>query len=184
MVDVIAATFGFVDWALPFIQIWGYLGLFVVEAIGSMSIFFPVPAFAINFILGGTAGFNPWMVGIVAGLGSAIGELTGYLLGRGGRELLNSKKQKIFRKAERWIEKHGIFIIIVVFAATPLPFDVVGILAGMLRYDVRRFFLATLTGKIISGLLLAWAGFYSINWILYAFNPDTPQNVTGYFLYR
>jgi membrane-associated protein len=180
MFDPVAFTFGFIEWATVFVITWGYLGLFIVEIIGSMSIIFPAPAFAVNFLLGGVPGFNPWLVGLVAGLGSSIGEMTSYLVGRGGREVIEEKYRKRLQKAREWIEKRGAFIVIIVFAATPLPFDIVGILAGMGNYNFKRFFLATLIGKIIAGWALAWAGYYSVNWILGMFDPTSSgQNITG-----
>jgi membrane protein YqaA with SNARE-associated domain len=165
-VDPVSA---FVTWALDFIQVWGYLGLFIVEAISAGTIIFPAPAFAINFILGGTPGFNPWLVGIVAGIGSAIGETTGYALGRGGRELIEEKYEKWLNRARKWMKNHGDFMIIVLFAATPLPHDVVGILSGAVEYPFKKFILATMVGKIIAGWALAWAGFFSINLVLELF---------------
>jgi membrane protein DedA with SNARE-associated domain len=182
MTDILTLTFGFIEWANAFVIAWGYLGLFIVEIIGSMSIIFPAPAFAVNFFLGGVPGFNPWLVGIVAGLGSSIGEMTSYLVGRGGREVIEEKYRKKLKRAREWVEKRGAFLVIIIFAATPLPFDIVGILAGMSRYDFKRFFIATLIGKIIAGLALAWAGYYSVNWLLEVFDPSiSGQNVTGAF---
>jgi membrane protein YqaA with SNARE-associated domain len=160
MVDLVA---GFVAWALQFIEVWGYLGLFIVEIIGSATIIFPAPAFAINFILGGTPGFNPWLVGIVAGAGATIGEITGYGVGRGGREVIEKKYKPWLDKTKRWMETHGDFLIITLFAATPLPHDVVGMLSGAVEYPLKKFMLATLIGKIIAGLALAWAGYYGIS---------------------
>lgn len=157
----------FVQWALTeFIPVWGYLGLFIVEVISSATIIFPAPAFAINFILGGTPGFNPWLVGIVAGIGSAIGEVTGYGLGMGGREVIEKKYGRWLTRTRDWMEQHGDFLIIILFAATPLPHDVVGMLSGAVNYPFRKFLLATIAGKIIAGLALAWAGYYSIGWLL------------------
>ncbi len=179
MLDLMSLTTLFIQWANSLVLAWGYLGLFIVELVGSMSIFFPVPGFAVNFLLGGMPGFNPWLVGIVAGTGSAIGEMTSYLIGAGGREVLENKYQKKLERARKWIEKHGAFIVIIIFASTPLPFDIVGLLAGMIRYDIKKFFLATLIGKLIAGIVLAWAGYYSIGWVLSAFSHSPVQNVTG-----
>jgi membrane protein YqaA with SNARE-associated domain len=162
---------GFVQWAImDFIPVWGYLGLFIVEAIGSASIIFPAPAFAINFILGGMPGFNPWLVGIVAGAGSALGEITGYGVGKGSREVIQKRYDKILKKTRKWMEDHGDFMIIVLFAATPLPHDIVGIIAGAVNYPLKRFMLATLVGKIFAGIVLAWAGYYSIGFFMDVFN--------------
>ena len=161
---------GFIQWAIAdFIPVWGYLGLFLVEIIGSATIIFPAPAFAINFILGGTPGFNPWLVGIVAGAGSALGEITGYGVGRGGREVIEKKYRHLLDRTRKWMESHGDFLIITVFAATPLPHDVVGIIAGAVNYPLKKFMLATLVGKIIAGIALAWAGYYSVGMLLSLF---------------
>jgi len=171
MADVLFAAFGFMEWANSLVLAWGYLGLFVAEIIGSASIIFPAPVFLLNFVLGGMPGFNPWLVGIVAGAGSSIGEMTSYALGRGGREAIKKKYGSKLRKAQAWAEKHGVFPVIILFAATPLPFDVIGILAGMIRYDIRKFFIAMFIGKIVAGLALAWAGYYGMSWLLAAFGP-------------
>ena len=158
---------GFIQWAVTdFIPVWGYLGLFLVEIVSSATIIFPAPAFAINFILGGTPGFNPWLVGIVAGAGSAIGEITGYGVGRGSREVIEKKYKHLLDRTRRWMEDHGDFLIIVLFAATPLPHDIVGMIAGAVEYPLKRFMLATLVGKIIAGVVLAWAGALSIGFFL------------------
>ena len=160
----------FIEWAIvDFIPVWGYLGLFIVEVIGSASIIFPAPAFAINFILGGTPGFNPWLVGIVAGAGAALGEITGYGVGRGSREVIEKKYEKWLTRTRKWMEDHGDFFIIFVFAATPLPHDIVGIIAGAVNYPLKKFMLATLAGKIIAGLILAFAGYYSIGFFMEIF---------------
>ena len=158
-----------VTWAMQLIDVWGYLGLFIVEILGSATIIFPAPAFAINFILGGTPGFNPWLVGIVAGVGATIGEVTGYGVGMGGRELMEKKYGKWLKMTKKWMENHGDFLIIVIFAAPPLPHDVVGMIAGAVNYSFKKFMLATLIGKIIAGLALAWAGYYSISTMGYLF---------------
>jgi membrane protein YqaA with SNARE-associated domain len=161
---------GFIEWAITdFIPVWGYLGLFLIELIGSATIFLPAPGFAINFIMGGIPGFNPWIVGIVAGAGSAIGEITGYGVGRGSREVVQKRYGKWLDRARKWMEGPGDFLIIFLFAATPLPHDVVGILSGAVDYPIKKFMLATLAGKIIAGIMLAWAGYFSVGFVLSLF---------------
>ena len=165
--DMAALTVQFIAWSQSFAETWGYLGIFIINIIGSATIFLPVPAFAVVFLFG--AILNPWLVGLVAGLGAAIGEITGYVLGIGGREVLKRKEDKWFKKASKWSEKRGLFPVIILFAATPIPYDIIGILCGVIKYDIKRFFVATLIGKIIVNIALAWAGFYSMSWILAAF---------------
>jgi membrane protein DedA with SNARE-associated domain len=154
----------FITWSNEVIGVWGYLGIFLVSLIGNASIILPVPSFIIVFTFG--AILNPWLVGIVGAAGATIGELTGYFLGRGGRRALRKKYGKQIRMAEKWIEKYSIFLVIVVFSATPLPSDVAGALAGVVKYDMRKFLLATFMGRTIAYLILAFAGFYGLNYVL------------------
>ncbi len=154
----------FIVWSNEVIGVWGYLGIFIVSLIGNASIILPVPSFIIVFTFG--AILNPWLVGIVGAAGATIGELTGYMLGRGGREALKKKYGKQIKQAEKWIEKYSMFLVILVFSATPLPSDVAGALAGVVKYDVRKFMLATFIGRTIAYVILAFAGFYGLNYVL------------------
>ena len=153
----------FSAWALAFVQAYGYPGVFIINLFASATIFFPIPAFALTFALG--AVLNPWLLGLSAGLGSAIGELTGYLLGYGSQEALKKKYRKWLERANEWAEKRGMFFAILAVAASPLPTDIVGILAGVSKYDPKKFFIAMAIGKIIKYTLIAWAGFYGLRWI-------------------
>lgn len=157
----------FVQWSNEVVGAWGYLGIFVVSLIGNASIILPVPSFIIVFTFG--AILNPWLVALSGAAGATIGELTGYMIGRGGREAIELKYKKWIVKVEKWIDKHGIFFIILLFSATPLPSDVAGALAGMAEYDVRKFLLATFIGRMISYTVLAFAGLYGLGYILSLF---------------
>jgi membrane protein YqaA with SNARE-associated domain len=153
------------------IMSYGYLGLFLINLISSASIIFPIPAAVLVF--GSGVVLDPLLVGISAALGSAIGELTGYVLGIGGRKVIERRWKKSIDKTEKLFQKYGGFLIIMVFAATPLPDDIVGILSGTLRYPLNKFFIASFIGKLILNLALAYGGLYGINWILNVFASST-----------
>jgi len=71
------------------IKTYSYFGIFLVSLVGSASIFFPLPS---TFVVFASALFlNPFLLGLVGGLGAAIGEFTGYGLGVGGRKLIKKK---------------------------------------------------------------------------------------------
>jgi membrane protein YqaA with SNARE-associated domain len=154
----------FLSWSEGLIQTFGYLGVFVVSMLSSASIFIPIPGFL--FIVAAAPFLNPWVVGIVAGAGSAIGEFTGYAIGKGSHKVLSSKDHKWLKWGERWFTKKRGFLVIFLFAATPLPDDVTGILGGMFRYDWKRFLLASFIGKTILNLALALSGFYGIGFFM------------------
>lgn len=165
--DLFGLLQAFVEWSQAVAETWGLLGLFVVSIIGNAAVILPLPTFIIVFLAGST--MNPWLVGIVAGAGGAIGEMTAYAVGLGGREVIEGRNSRWLVKAKKWSDNWGVFPIIIFFAATPLPFDIIGIFSGIIKYDIKKFFVATLIGKTIASLALAWAGFYSVSWVLTLF---------------
>lgn len=154
----------FLEWSEGFIAASGYLGVFVVSVISTATIFLPVPGFL--FIIAAAAFLNPVLVGIVAGAGMAIGELTGYAIGSGSSRALKKKEYKWLKFGEKWFEKKRGFLVILIFAATPLPDDITGILGGMFRYDWKKFLLAAFIGKTLLYMALALAVFYGYNAIV------------------
>jgi membrane protein YqaA with SNARE-associated domain len=133
---------------------WGYLGVFVVVFVATASFILPIP----YLLIVARAGIflDPWLVAGVAGVAAALGELTGYLVGMSGRELI--AKGKWFEKADHWMRAYG-FWCVAFFSFIPNPFfDAIGFAAGVLRYPVWRFALACFIGKALKFLIAAWGG--------------------------
>jgi membrane protein YqaA with SNARE-associated domain len=154
----------FLEWSEGFIAAFGYLGVFIVSVVSSASIFLPVPGFL--FILAAATFLNPFLVGIISGAGMAIGELTGYAIGGGSNYVLKKKDHKWLKIGEKWFRKDRGFLVILIFAATPLPDDITGILGGMFKYDWKKFLLAAFIGKTLLNLALALAAFYGYSAIV------------------
>ncbi len=142
----------------------GYLGVLIASFVGSSTIILPLPGAAVIFAAGGF--LDPFWVGVFGALGSMLGELIGYVLGLGGRKVIDRRFKKDVTRWEKAFKKHGGFAIIILFAATPLPDDIVGIIGGALKYPIGKFMLASFIGKLILSLVLSYAGFYGVNWIL------------------
>jgi membrane protein YqaA with SNARE-associated domain len=145
------------------VHAFGYLGVFLSALIGSASIILPVPSFI--FVVAAGSVLNPLAVGIIAGAGAALGELIGYFLGVGIRlgkkKLAKNKKEGRWEKTiKSWFSRKLGFFVIVVFAATPLPDDIVGIFCGFAKYDIKKYFIAVLIGKLILCLALAYSGYF------------------------
>src|SRR5438093_8784062 len=140
---------------------YGYAGLFLVNIIGAASILLPSPAAA--SVLGGGAFLSDFLgvpafiwVGLVAGLGEAIGEFSGYAAGFGGRVMIENRP--VYSRIHRWMERRG-FITMFAMSAFPNPlFDVAGIAAGAVQMPIRQFFIAVLGGKTIKNTWLAALG--------------------------
>jgi len=165
--DIVSLLAAFLAWSSSVASEWGYLGIFLISLIGSATIIFPIPSFFVVFAFG--AILNPWLVGISAGLGASLGELTGYGVGLAGKKAIEKKHEKWLKKANEWMEKYKAFVVIFIFAATPLPDDVVGILCGAIKYDIKKFFVASLAGKLVMNIALALGGYYGLQWVLTVF---------------
>jgi len=159
------------EFFMSLMETYGYFGIFLISLIESSTIVFPLGFAVVIFTAG--ALLNPFLVGLSAGLGAAFGEFTGYAIGLGGRKVIEKKWKKDIKKAEKLFQRYGGFLVIILFAATPLPDDVVGILGGTLKYPLKKFFIASLIGKIILNLALAYGGFYGLNWVLSIFSSLT-----------
>lgn len=132
----------------------GYPGIFLISLFSSASIILPIPGVAFTGAMGML--FNPFWIAMFAGLGSAIGEFSGYLAGFSGQRVVQNAKWA--ERIERWMKKYGeIVILVLAFIPNPL-FDMAGISAGMLKMPVWRFFLFTLIGKILKQLMFAYGG--------------------------
>ena len=139
------------------LETYGYVGIFVLSLLGNATVIVPAPAFLTALIGGGL--FDPFWVGIISAAGATLGEMTGYLVGAGGRMFTKDKK---FERVNLWIEKKG-FGAIVVLAAIPNPlFDLAGIVSGFLKYPVWKFLTATFLGKAVKFLALAYIGAGSV----------------------
>jgi len=135
----------------------GYVGIFLLMFLSSATIVLPVPGLA-GVVVGG-AFLNPFLVGIVGGVGSALGETTGYVAGLGGKVVVEKGKRKMYNKLKRWMKRNG-FLTIFISAALPNPFfDVAGLAAGALDYPFWEFLLACMGGKIIKCIALAYLGY-------------------------
>jgi membrane protein YqaA with SNARE-associated domain len=151
---------------------YGYFGIFLISLIGAMSIFFPIPYTVVIFTLGGVSSLDPILIALVAGLGSAIGEFSGYLLGLGGRKAIGEKYQKKMTVLARIFKRYG-SVVIFIFALTPLPDDLLFIPLGVMRYSILRAFIPALIGKITMNFIVVYSGRLSIGLIRSIFDVDS-----------
>jgi membrane protein DedA with SNARE-associated domain len=140
---------------------YGYLGIFLISLLGAMSIFVPIPYTVVIFILGGQPSFDPLLIAVAAGIGAAIGEFSGYLLGVGGSKIISKRYKKRIDFLTKLFKKYGP-IAIFVFALTPLPDDLIFIPLGVMRYSLVRAFIPAVIGKFLSNLIIAYSGRLSL----------------------
>lgn len=137
---------------------YGYVAVFLVGLVSNATLILPVPGLAVSSVLGSV--FNPWIVGLIAGVGQALGELTGYMAGYSGQTWVDDSPR--YKRLVRWMQEHGMLTIFLL-ALLPNPlFDVAGIVAGVLRMRVWKFVLSSAVGKVIKNVAFALAGYHGI----------------------
>jgi uncharacterized membrane protein YdjX (TVP38/TMEM64 family) len=143
-------------------QAYGYPGIFLISLLASATVFVPAPGVAVVFAMGSI--FNPLLVALWAGTGAALGELSGFLAGFSGQVVI--ERTPMYARVHAWVLKYGGWAILI-FAAIPNPFfDIAGVAAGVTKMPVWRFLLFCWIGKLIKMVLFAFAGAYSITWLV------------------
>jgi len=146
------------------IRRWGYLGCFIISTLASGTLAVPGLGILVTFTLGGV--LNPVVVGVVAGIGEAIGAVGAYFTGYGGRGLLRDNNSALYTRFTNILNRHGsksVFFMASVFNPIYYPFAV---FMGMLRFGLIRFFLLTWAGRTIKGMVLAYLGYFGLRSIL------------------
>jgi len=136
----------------------GYVGAFIVSLISSASLVLPVPGLFIIAAIGAAPGFNPVLVGLVAAVGSTIGELTGYGLGFGGR--IAVEKVPKYDVVVGWMRKWGSATIFVLSLIPNPIFDVAGIASGSLKFPLWKFLLWGFLGRLPKTIMYAYFGIW------------------------
>ena len=132
------AAFAGSEWAVVVLAIATFLE----------SIFSPIPP---DPLLIPMSVLNPNMAilyGLVATLSSVLGALVGHWLGsRFGRPVLSrfASNSKI-DQAESLFDRFGGWAVLAA-AVTPIPYKVFAVLAGVLKYDRKKFFIVSLIGR-------------------------------------
>ena len=168
LVAVIGITyyiFSIRDQVKEFTQ-YGYPGIFLISLLANATILVPAPGAAIVYAMG--AVFHPIGVGIAAGTGGALGELSGYLAGFSGQAVI--ERTHIYERTKPWIDKYGGWAILFL-SAIPNPFfDAAGIAAGIAKMPLKTFLFFVWIGQLIKMTIFAYAGRLSLDWLARFFN--------------
>jgi len=153
---------------------YAYIIAFVVNFMAGATVIVYVPGVPTVFTLGGIVRF-PFVIGIVAGLGEALGGFTGYMLGRGGESYLKEPQsngriqrafQKIYSRIDSWMGKRG-YVTVFLASAIFNPFYMFfGATAGATRMAPWKYYLASAAGKIVKATYVAYLGHWGMGYIL------------------
>ncbi|MFX0167977.1 MAG: VTT domain-containing protein [Candidatus Hodarchaeota archaeon] len=152
---------GVIDWAfITFGPVGIYLGIFLVSIFGNFTVIFPVPyLFVLLWLVigwpGGITLVDGLLLGFVVGAGAAIGETTAWLLGRTQTGSLeeSSTGRRILKLREQ-IERGFGGLLIFLYAASPLPDDILLIALGATKYPLWKALLYSFLGKVTLALII------------------------------
>jgi len=136
----------------------GYAGIFIVSVLGNAIPFISVPYLAVVYFYSmKIAEASPLLVGVVSGLGGAVGKLAVYAVGRGSRVFLKKETRDRYERIGKLLRSYGALAAFL-FAVTPSPDDVIVIPLGLMKYDIFKLFLGLAAGKIVLSIATAYAG--------------------------
>jgi len=161
MIDLLLILDQIKTWVIGIIATYGGWGIFVGMFFESSII--PIPS-EIILVTAGLSGLPLWEIVLFGTVGSVLGSIVGYYIGRCGRPVINKYGKymlltdKTLKKAENWIERHGKMAIIITRLIPFLPYKVFSITFGLMRTKFRDFIIYSIIGTIPRVLLLAWIG--------------------------
>lgn len=149
--------------------VWGVCALAIVD---SSSIPMPIDAIVIGYVANDHAKFVVYA--FMAALGSAIGALVPYYIGRAGGELFLLKRvnrERYEKLRDRFEKQEFLAIMVPSMMPPPMPVKLFEFAAGVFEMKVVWFFCSILAGKFLRFLL--WAA------ITVFFGPAIVHTVTG-----
>ena len=136
-------------WELfPFTPEVGYLGLTIVSFFGSLIPFVPIPSFILVATMAAGEQFDIHVLVLIAAITSTAAKQIIFYASYGGRKIISEKTKKRMMPFQKLVKRYGASAAFVA-AATPIPDDLVYIPLGLAKYNPKRFFVATLSGKFV-----------------------------------
>ena len=143
----------------PFAPEVGYLSLILVNFFGSLVPFVPLPGFLLLATMSVGDKFDLHILAISSAVSATIAKQIIFFVSYGGRKIINEKTRKRMRPFERLVKRYGAGAAFFA-AATPIPDDLVYVPLGLAKYNPKRFFIATLTGKLVLSYVIVLVSHY------------------------
>jgi len=150
-----------VDFAaiFPFAPEVGYIGLTLVSFFGSLIPFVPLPSFLLLATMSVGDQFDLHMLAIISAVTATAAKVIVFSVSYGGRKIIGEKSRKRMRPFERLVKRYGAGAAFFA-AATPMPDDLIYVPLGLAKYNPKRFFIATLTGKLVLSYAIVFISHY------------------------
>lgn len=143
----------------PFAPQVGYLGLSLVSFFGSLIPFVPIPSFVLLATMAVGDQFDIHLLAVLSAVTATVAKLIIFYASYGGGRIITEKTRKRMKPFERLVKRYGGGAAFIA-AATPIPDDLVYIPLGITKYNPKRFFIATLAGKIVLSYIIVLISHY------------------------
>lgn len=120
---------------------FGYLGVFVFNLFGAGTL----------LVFSLARHMNVFGLAAATSLGMSFNDSVAWLIGNSGQAIVprSPKTQKV----ERVIQKYGAFGLFI-WALLPIPYDIIGLVAGYLGLSYKQYFIPSFFGKFLRMLLI------------------------------
>ena len=115
---------------------------------GSLIPFIPLPGFLLLASMSVGDEFNLHVLALISAVTATVAKQIIFYVSYQGRRIMNEKTRKRMRPFERLVKRYGAAAAFFA-AATPIPDDLIYVPLGLSKYNPKRFFIATLSGKIV-----------------------------------
>ena len=103
-------------------------------------------------------GYNFWLILLFATLGNTLGSGVNYWFGMKGEEYILSKKiitQKQIESGKKYFDKYGGYALYLSWV--PIIGDPIVLIAGALKYNIKKFFMIVSIAKFMRYYILLFA---------------------------
>ena len=122
---------------------------------------FPLGSEAL-FIYDINEGYNIYLLLFFATIGNSLGSIFNYFLGLKGEKYLIRKKllsEKMILKLKNYFDKYGFYCLL--FSWLPIIGDPLTFVAGILKYDLKKFVIIITLAKFLRYLFIALLVIYN-----------------------
>jgi len=143
----------------PFAPDDGYLILALINFFGSLIPFVPLPGFLFLATMSVGNQYDLHVLALVSAITATVAKQIIFFISFSGRKIMNAKTRKRMRPFERLVKRYGAAAAFVA-GATPIPDDIIFVPLGLAKYNAKRFFVATLAGKLVLSYVIVFISHY------------------------
>lgn len=133
--------------------------LLLITAITSGTSFLTTTSFYAVYLSYVNAGFDPWILSVIGGIGLSVGDSIFFYFAWKTQEAIDGTHGKLYKKIYNFVvhlPRWGVYIFTFLYSAfVPLPNDILMIALGVLQYKYRYIIPCVIIGNIVLLSLVA-----------------------------